>query len=95
MAEMVWNAMQNYNKATTPEEQYTAVHDLILNYYGAQITQRWSKDISLVIDELNKWESSTFLTHHIDTARIGVLDIRREELQQLRPYLMITELKQA
>lgn len=72
MAEMVWNAMQNYNKATTPEEEYTAVHDLILNYYGAQITQRWSKDISLVIDELNKWDSSTFLTHHIDTARIGV-----------------------
>ncbi|MDA3942911.1 MAG: hypothetical protein PF694_05160 [Bacteroidetes bacterium] len=72
MAEMVWNAMQNYNKATTPEEQYTAVHDLILNYYGAQITERWSKDISMVIDELKKWNSSTFLTHHLDTTRIGV-----------------------
>ncbi len=72
MAEMVWNAMQNYNKATTPEEQYTAVHDLILNYYGAEITERWSKDISLVIDELNKWNTATFLAQHLDTTKIGV-----------------------
>lgn len=72
MAEMVWNAMQNYNKATTPEEQYTAVHDLILNYYGTEITERWNKDISLVIDELKKWNTSTFLAQHLDTTKIGV-----------------------
>lgn len=72
MAETVWNAMQNYNKAKTPEEQYAAVHDLILNYYGAEITERWSKDISLVIDELKKWNTSTFLAQHLDTTKIGV-----------------------
>ncbi|MDO9038703.1 MAG: hypothetical protein Q7U59_10200 [Lutibacter sp.] len=72
MAEMVWNAMQNYNKATTPEEQYMAVHDLILNYYGAELTERYSKDISLVIDELKKWNTSTFLAQHLDTTKIGV-----------------------
>jgi dienelactone hydrolase len=72
MAEMVWNAMQNYNKAITPEEQYTTVHDLILNYYGAELTERYSKDISLVIDELKKWNTSTFLAQHLDTTKIGV-----------------------
>ncbi|MFK5877964.1 MAG: hypothetical protein QM478_00560 [Flavobacteriaceae bacterium] len=72
MAEMIWNAMQNYNRAATPEEQYMAVHDLILNYYGAEVTERYSKDISLVIDELKKWNVSTFLAQHLDTTKIGV-----------------------
>jgi len=72
MSEMVWNAMQNYNKATTSEEQFKTVHNLILNYYGAELTERYSKDISLVIDELKKWNTSTFLAHHLDTTKIGV-----------------------
>ncbi len=72
MAEMAWNAMQDYNKATTPEEQFKTVHNLILNYYGAELTERYSNDISLVIDELKKWNTSTFLAHHLDTTKIGV-----------------------
>ncbi|SEK72179.1 Platelet-activating factor acetylhydrolase, isoform II [Aquimarina amphilecti] len=72
MAEMAWNAMQNYNKATTPEEQFSTVHSLILNYYGAELTERYSNDISLVIDELKKWNTSSFLAHHLDTTKIGV-----------------------
>ncbi|AXT51813.1 hypothetical protein D1818_13520 [Aquimarina sp. BL5] len=72
MAEMAWNALQNYNKATTPEEQFKTVHNLILNYYGAELTERYSNDISLVIDELKKWNTSTFLAHHLDITKIGV-----------------------
>ncbi|MCF6280371.1 MAG: hypothetical protein L3J14_08495 [Flavobacteriaceae bacterium] len=72
MSEMVWNAMQNYNKATTSEEQFKTVHDLILNHYGTEVTERYSKDISLVIDELKKWNTSTFLAQHLDTTKIGV-----------------------
>jgi len=72
MAEMVWNATENYKKATNPKEQFTAVEGLIRNYFAAEITVRWSKDISLVIDELEKWDKSSFLANHIDTSKIGV-----------------------
>jgi len=72
MAEMVWNATENYKKATNPKEQYIAVEDLIRNYVAADITIRWSKDISSVIDELEKWNASTFLANHLDISRIGV-----------------------
>ncbi len=72
MAEMIWNAMQNYNKSKTSEEQFTASEDLIRNYIAAEITNRWSKDISMVIDELAKWNESTFLANHLDLSKIGV-----------------------
>lgn len=72
MAEMVWSAMQNYKNAQTPEEQFKTVHHLILNYYGAELTERFSKDISLVIDHLKAWNSTTFLAQHLDLTKIGV-----------------------
>jgi predicted dienelactone hydrolase len=72
MAEMTWNAIQNYKKATNSNEQYTAIENLIHNYIATEITLRWSKDISLVVDELEKWNKSTFLAKHIDTSKIGV-----------------------
>ena len=72
MAEMVWNAMQNYNKSKTSDEQFVAVENLIRSYFAAEITARWSKDISLVIDELVKWNKSTFLANHMDISKIGV-----------------------
>lgn len=73
MAEMVWKAMKSFEKASTLEKKYSAIHDLARNYIAADITMRWSKDISLVIDELKKWNSSGFLINHIDTSKIGVL----------------------
>jgi len=72
MADMVWDAMQNYNESKTPEEQYAASEDLIRNYIAADISNRWSKDISMVIDELAKWNKSTFLANHIAISKIGV-----------------------
>ena len=72
MAEMIWNATENYKKATNPKEQFNAVENLIRNYIAAEITIRWSKDISLVIDELEKWNNSSFLAEHINTSKIGV-----------------------
>ncbi len=71
-AEMVWNAMENYKKATTIKEEYIAIENLIRNYYAGDINDRWSTTISLVIDELDKWNSSGFLKNHIDTSKIGV-----------------------
>ncbi|HHC78390.1 MAG TPA: hypothetical protein ENK46_00805, partial [Flavobacteriia bacterium] len=53
-------------------EQYTAIENFIRNYIATEITLRWSKDISLVVDELEKWNKSTFLAKHIDTSKIGV-----------------------
>ncbi len=73
MATMVWDAMQNYTKAKTLKGQLKSIHELMLNYYGAALTERYSNDISLVVDELEKWNTSTFLAHHLDTKKIGVL----------------------
>ncbi|MCF6347365.1 MAG: hypothetical protein L3J20_03595 [Flavobacteriaceae bacterium] len=92
MAEMVWNAMQNYNKSKTSDEQFVAVENLIRNYFAAEVTTRWSKDISLVIDELKKWNSSTFLAQHLDTTKIGVFGHSQGGLRQVRHYLMTIEL---
>lgn len=72
MSKMVWDAIKNYNKATTPETKFKTVHNLILNYYGAKLTELYSKDITLVIDELKKWNMSTFLADHLDITKIGV-----------------------
>lgn len=72
MAEMVWIAMKNYKKASSPEEEYEAIKDLMRDYYAAEVTMRWSKDISHVIDALDQWDQSTFLAGHINTTSIGV-----------------------
>ncbi|EOZ99234.1 Carboxylic ester hydrolase [Indibacter alkaliphilus LW1] len=50
MAEMAWVASQNYWNASTLDTRYSAVEDLIRNYVGAEITERWSKDIKAVLN---------------------------------------------
>ncbi len=72
MADMIWAALQNFKKASTEQEEYAAIEDLIRNYIAAEITIRWSNDISLVIDEIEKWNRSSFLANHINTSKIGV-----------------------
>jgi hypothetical protein len=72
MAHMIWNAMQAFDKANSPEEKLNSIKFLIRNYYGAEITKRWSCDISLVIDELENWNANSFLAQHLDTSKIGV-----------------------
>ncbi len=71
MADMVWNAMQAFDKANSPKEKLKSIEFLIRNYYGAEITKRWSSDISLVIDELENWNTNSFLAQHLDTSKIG------------------------
>lgn len=72
MAEMAWNSLENYNKATTDSKKLKAVEDLIKNYVAADITKRWSADISTVIDKLDTWNKNSFLTNHLDMNKIGV-----------------------
>lgn len=72
MGEMAWFGNQAYFEAKTEEEQFAGIEDLIRNYVAAEITLRWSKDISVVIDELENWNSSSILASHINTAQIGV-----------------------
>ena len=49
-----------------------AIENLLRNYAAAGITNRWSKDISTIIDELSKGEIFTFLENHTNTSKIGV-----------------------
>jgi len=86
MGEMAWIATQNFNKAKNDEEQFAAIENLIHDYIAANITIRWSKDISMVIDELTKWNSSGFLAKHLDVSKIGCSGIHKEAQQSDKPY---------
>lgn len=72
MSDMVWDALQAFEKAKTSEEKLASIKYLVRNYMAAEITKRWSKDISLVIDGVEQWNSSSFLAQHLDTTKIGV-----------------------
>ncbi len=72
MREMAWNATENYKKATTENERFIAVEDLIRDYVAADISKRWSADISTVIDNLDEYNENSFLSNHLDLTKIGV-----------------------
>ncbi|MFO7844255.1 MAG: hypothetical protein R6V16_10645 [Bacteroidales bacterium] len=71
MAEMAWNASQNYAKAKNDIERLNATEYLIKNYAGAEITKRWSKDITIILNELDKWENDSFWSKGADFSKIG------------------------
>lgn len=72
MGKIAWDLDQGYKKASTFEEKFKASEKGILNYVAADITVRWSKDISALIDELTKWNTSSFLANHMNISEIGV-----------------------
>lgn len=72
MAEMVWEAAQNYKKAKGKKAQFKAIEKSLRDYFVAEITIRWAEDISMLVDRLKKWNTSTFLADHIDISKIGV-----------------------
>lgn len=71
MAEMAWNASQNYNKAKNDFEKFEATEYLIKNYVGAEITNRWSQDIRLLINALDNFKYDTFWSKSADFSKIG------------------------
>ncbi len=73
MASMIWEAMENFKKASTPKEKHQAINHALKNYVAADITKRWAKDIDLLLKQLPEWEASTFLADHLDVTKIGVL----------------------
>ncbi len=72
MAEMAWNAPQEFQQAENIEAEFKAVEDLLQDYIAAESIKRWSKDISSVIDHLENEESFSFLKNHIIDSSIGV-----------------------
>lgn len=72
MAEMAWNATQEFKRAQSTKEEFKAIHDLLEDYIAAESIKRWSKDISSVIDHLENEESFSFLKNHINNSNIGV-----------------------
>ncbi|MCH7413217.1 hypothetical protein MM213_06970 [Belliella sp. R4-6] len=72
MAEMAWNATQEYQNAQNEAEKLAAVEDLIRDYVAAEITERWSEDITDLIDYLQKLENTSFFGDHLDLSKIGV-----------------------
>ena len=71
MGEMAWKATQGYFKAENWEEEHKAIENCLREYIAAEITERWSKDMSSVIDALVKWNKTTFLSNHIDISKVG------------------------
>ena len=72
MATMAWEATEAFNKATNPADKSNAIRSLLKNYFAAEVTHRWTKDIHNVINQVFEWEKTTFLSNHIDTTKIGV-----------------------
>lgn len=72
MADMAWNSFQEYNKASNWDEEHLSIENTLRNYVAADITHRWSNDFSLVINALEKWNDSTFLSDHMDISKLGV-----------------------
>jgi len=73
MAEMAWNALQNYNNASSNEEQLAASEYLIKNYIAAEITERWTRDIEILLEKIEENNTFSFLNGHVDFSKIGVL----------------------
>ena len=72
MAELAWKSQQDFNNAKTEDEKLLVSTTILKNYIAADITKRWSKDISSVIDQLETWNKSSFLANRLDTNTIGV-----------------------
>tara|TARA_R110002051_G_C8725601_1_gene497283 strand:- start:66 stop:1511 length:1446 start_codon:yes stop_codon:yes gene_type:complete len=71
-AELAWKMQQDYANAKNEEERFNASEFALKNYIPGVISKRWSKDISSVIDELEKWNTNSFLANHIDVYKVGV-----------------------
>jgi predicted dienelactone hydrolase len=69
--EMIWHATQNFNRASTAKEEYEAIHIAVQDYVAADVNKRWARDLSLVIDAMAEWDSSSFLAGHMATNAIG------------------------
>ncbi|MDO1500332.1 hypothetical protein Q2T40_09340 [Winogradskyella maritima] len=72
MGELAWKSQQDFNNANTEEEKLLVSKNVLKNYIAADITKRWSKDISSVIDILETWNKSSFMANRLDINRIGV-----------------------
>jgi predicted dienelactone hydrolase len=72
MAEMAWQTMEAFKTAKTLEEKTKLLEGPLKNYYAAEITRRWSKDIGLVAAEIHNWKANPLLRNRIDTESIGV-----------------------
>jgi predicted dienelactone hydrolase len=71
MGKLAWESTQDYLKANSKQEEFEAVEKLLRNYVANDITKRWAKDISLVIDHLNGIGSTIELTQHMDLNEIA------------------------
>ncbi|MFT4537451.1 MAG: dienelactone hydrolase, partial [Saprospiraceae bacterium] len=72
MADMAWRAMEGYRNADDEDQKYAVSEDILRKYIAADITIRWSKDISSVIDELLSGTLFSFLSEHMDASKVGV-----------------------
>jgi predicted dienelactone hydrolase len=72
MGELAWNSQQDFNNAKTEDKKLLVSKNILKNYIAADITKRWSKDLSSVIDNLETWNKSSFLANRIDINKIGV-----------------------
>jgi predicted dienelactone hydrolase len=72
MSDLAWKSTQDYNNAKTEEEKLLVSENVLKKYIAANVTRKWSEDMVSVLDELQNWNTSTFLANHLDTSKIGV-----------------------
>lgn len=72
MGELAWKSQQDFNNAKTEDEKFLISRNVLQNYIAADITKRWSMDITSVIDMLEIWNESSVLANRLDISKIGV-----------------------
>ena len=72
MGALAWKSQQDFKNAKTEDEKLLVSKNILKNYIASDITKRWSKDITSVIDILEIWNKSSFLANRLDTNKIGV-----------------------
>ena len=73
MTTLAWESQLNFNNAKSEKEKLKISKKILTEYVAANITKRWSKDISDVINNLKKWNENSFLKRHLNLKKIGVI----------------------
>lgn len=72
MADLAWKSSEDFKNAKSEEEKLSISKNILKNYIAADMTRKWSEDMTSVLGELQKWNTSSFLKNHLDISKIGV-----------------------
>lgn len=70
--EMVQPLIDAFRNGLSYEERHPIVRKSVINYFEADIQDRWSDDMVIIVDLLEKWNTKGLLKDKLDLDKIGV-----------------------